>query len=121
MGKNAWMDHVKSIRQTPQAKGLSLKDVLILAKSSYKKIENNIGDKVVKPMTGKNIVTSVSNIENKIINKVIKPISVKKVKNSYKKVNKRFSKKFIKPLKSRNKKKKRNKTNKQSKRRRRRN
>ena len=121
MGKNAWMDHVKSVRQTPEAKGLSLKDVLVLAKSSYKKIENNVGDKVVKPMTGKNIVTSVSNIENKITNKVIKPISVKKVKKSYKKVNKRFSKKFVKPLKSRNKNKKRNKTNKKSKRRRRRN
>ena len=119
MGKNAWMDHVKSVRQTPEAKGLSFKNVLKLAKNSYIKIENNVSDKVVKPMNGKNIVTSVSNIENNITNKVIKPISVKRVKNSYKKVNKRFSKKFVKPLKSRNK--RRNKTNKKSKGRRRRN
>ena len=30
MGKNAWMDHVASVRRTPEANGLSLKEILLL-------------------------------------------------------------------------------------------
>jgi len=115
MGKNAWIEHVQSVRKTPQGARLSYKDVLVFAKSSYNKLEKNIGEKILKPISGKPFTNSVSNIENKINNKVIKPISIKRVRQSYNKINNKFSKKFIKPLYSINKNKKRNKTNKKRK------
>ena len=35
---NPWMEHVATVKKTPEANGLSLKEILKLAKKSYKKI-----------------------------------------------------------------------------------
>jgi hypothetical protein len=78
MGKNAWLDHVKTVRRTPEAKDLSFKEVLKLAKKSYKKISDNVNDKLVKPISAENIKGSVKKVGKKMSNKVVKPMSRRK-------------------------------------------
>ena len=55
MGKNAWMDHVATVRRTPEANGLSLKEILKLAKKSYKKIRDNVNEKIEKSASPKKV------------------------------------------------------------------
>ena len=90
MGKNAWMDHVKEVRKTPEASGLSLKEVLKLAKKSYKKVSDNVNEKVVKAVTVKKARKSVKRVSKTLSKKVKKPLTGKKRrkrrgKKSYKK------------------------------------
>tara|TARA_E500000178_G_scaffold330248_1_gene361970 strand:- start:1427 stop:1711 length:285 start_codon:yes stop_codon:yes gene_type:complete len=90
MGKNAWMDHVKEVRKTPEASNLSLKEVLKLAKKSYKKVSDNVNEKVVKAVTAKKARKSVKRVSKTLSKKVRKPLTGKKRrkrrgKKSYKK------------------------------------
>ena len=89
MGKNAWMDHVKEVRKTPEAKDLSLKEILKLAKKSYKKVSDNVNEKVVKAVTAKKARKSVKRVSKTLSKKIRKPLTGKrrkrKRKKSYKK------------------------------------
>jgi Fe-S cluster assembly ATPase SufC len=78
MGKNAWMDHVKEVRKTPEASGLSLKEVLKLAKKSYKKVSDNINEKVVKAVSAKKVSKSVKRVSKTLSRKVKKPLTGKR-------------------------------------------
>tara|TARA_E500000178_G_scaffold339742_1_gene381662 strand:+ start:27 stop:314 length:288 start_codon:yes stop_codon:yes gene_type:complete len=78
MGKNAWMDHVKEVRKTPEASGLSLKEVLKLAKKSYKKVSDNVNEKVVKAVTVKKARKSVKRVSKTLSKKVKKPLTGKR-------------------------------------------
>ena len=48
-----------SVRRTPEANGLSLKEILKLAKKSYKKIGDNVNEKIVKSASPKKVGKSV--------------------------------------------------------------
>ena len=89
MGKNAWMDHVKEVRKPPEAKDLSLKEILKLAKKSYKKVSDNINEKVVKAVSVKKASKSVKRVSKTLSKKIRKPLTGKrrkrKRKKSYKK------------------------------------
>tara|TARA_B100001769_G_C21783556_1_gene427531 strand:- start:111 stop:395 length:285 start_codon:yes stop_codon:yes gene_type:complete len=78
MGKNAWMDHVKEVRKTPEASGLSLKEVLKLAKKSYKKVSDNINEKVVKAVSIKKGRKSIRRVSKTLSRKVKKPLTGKR-------------------------------------------
>ena len=78
MGKNAWMDHVKEVRKTPEAKDLSLKEILKLAKKSYKKVSDNINEKVVKAVSVKKASKSVKRVSKTLSRKVKKPLTGKR-------------------------------------------
>ena len=47
---NPWLDHVKAVKKTPEATGKTFKEILILAKKSYKKVADGVSEKV-KPLT----------------------------------------------------------------------
>ena len=47
---NPWLDHVKTVRKSPEAAGKTFKEVLILAKKSYKKVVDGVSEKI-KPIT----------------------------------------------------------------------
>tara|TARA_X000000368_G_scaffold419090_2_gene422344 strand:+ start:5308 stop:5553 length:246 start_codon:yes stop_codon:yes gene_type:complete len=48
---NAWLDHVKTVRAVPENKGKSFKEILILAKKSYKKVASHVSEKVSNPIS----------------------------------------------------------------------
>lgn len=89
MGKNPWMDHVKEVRKTPEAQNLSLKEILKLAKKSYKKVSDNINEKVVKAVSAKKVNKSVKRVSKTLSKKVKKPLTGKKRKRRGKKSYKR--------------------------------
>lgn len=47
---NAWLDHVKNVRSLPENASKSFKEILILAKKSYKKVASAVSEKVSKPL-----------------------------------------------------------------------
>ena len=89
MGKNAWMNHVATVRRTPEANGLSLKEILKLAKKSYKKIGDNVNEKIVKSASPKKVGKSVSRIKKTFSKKVRRPLTGKKRRRKRKRTAKK--------------------------------
>ena len=72
------MDHVATVKRTPEANGLSLKEILKLAKKSYKKIGDNVNEKIAKSASPKKVRKSVRRSKKTYSKKVRRPLTGKK-------------------------------------------
>ena len=83
------MDHVATVRKTPGNDKLSLKEILKLAKKSYKKIGDNVNEKLAKSASPKKVRKSVRRSKKTYSKKVRRPLTGKKRRIKRKKTAKK--------------------------------